>query len=68
MNVLRAIQVFSPSVTASLKFLKKAKDELFLNSSLQFYTYMENMYYFFQVHNVSNKYQCIPTLNADIAP
>lgn len=67
MNVLRAIQVFSPAVTASLKFLKEAADESFIDIDATV-LYMENMYHFFQVHNVSNRYQCIRTLNSDIAP
>jgi hypothetical protein len=48
MNVLRAIQIFAPTVTASLKFLQEAVDSRFLEVSSTI-SYMENMYHFFQV-------------------
>ena len=45
MNVLRAIQIFSPAVTTSLKYLKEAGDERFCNVEGTI-NYMENMYFF----------------------
>jgi hypothetical protein len=67
MNVLRAIQVFAPAVTSSLRFLKESGDPQFadVGSTVSF---MENMYVFFQVHNVSSRSQYIRSLDSTIAP
>jgi hypothetical protein len=67
MNVLRAVQIFSPSVTSMLKFLKEAGEPRFrdVDSTI---SYMENMYNFFQVHNVSSRSQYIRSLDSSIAP
>jgi hypothetical protein len=67
MNVLRAIQIFVPTVTASLKFLQEAGDSRFLEVSSTI-SYMENMYHFFQVHNVSNRQHYIRSLDSAVAP
>jgi hypothetical protein len=67
MNVLRAIQIFAPTVTASLKFLQEAGDSRFLEVSSTI-SYMENMYHFFQVHNVSNRQHYIRSLDSAVAP
>jgi hypothetical protein len=67
MNVRRAIQVFSPSVTAALRFLKEAGDEQFSDVDATI-SYMENMYHFFKVHNVSRRYQYTNTLDSSEAP
>jgi hypothetical protein len=56
MNVLRAVQIFSTTVTASIKFLKEAGDQDFQEVGPTI-TFMENMYKFFQIHNVSSKTQ-----------
>jgi hypothetical protein len=67
MNVLRAVQIFSPCVTSVLKFLKEAGEPRFrdVDSTI---SYMENMYNFFQVHNVSSRSQYIRSLDSSIAP
>ena len=67
MNVLRAIQVFHPTVTSSLRFLKDSGDSNFsgVSSTVNF---MEMMYNFFQVHNVSNKQHYIHSLDSSVAP
>lgn len=67
MNVLRAIQVFSPTVTSSLKFLKAAGDDRFVDADASIF-YMENMYHFFQVHNVSSRDHYLRSLDSSIAP
>ncbi|KAJ3651517.1 hypothetical protein Zmor_017552 [Zophobas morio] len=43
MNVLRAIQIFCPAVTSSLKFLKDTGDERFMNVDSTI-SYMKHMY------------------------
>ncbi|KAJ3651935.1 hypothetical protein Zmor_017939 [Zophobas morio] len=67
MNVLRAIQIFSPSVTASLKFLKEAGDPRFCNVDATI-SYLENMYKFFQIHNVSSRTYYIRSRDSTVAP
>jgi hypothetical protein len=69
MNVLRAVQIFSPSVTSMLKFLKEAGEPRFRDVAVvSTISYMENMYNFFQVHNVSSRSQYIRSLDSCIAP
>ena len=67
MNVLRAIQIFYPSVTAALKFLNENGHELFQNVSATT-KYLECMHHFFQIHNVSSKNQYIRSLDSSVAP
>ena len=47
MNVLRAVQIFSPTVTSALKLLKEEKYEDFVDSDATI-LYMENMFHFFK--------------------
>jgi hypothetical protein len=67
MNVLRAIQVFSPAVSSSLKFLQENNDARFqgVDATVK---YIETMYNFFQIHNVSNKNYYIRSLESAVAP
>ena len=67
MNVLRAIQIFSPAVTSSLKFLKDTGDERFMNVESTI-SYMKHMYHFFQFHNVSSTSHYIHSLDSTVAP
>lgn len=67
MNVLRAIQVFSPAVTSALQFLKDCGDERFSNCQSTI-SYMQNMHHFFLIHNVSNTKHYIHSLNSNAAP
>jgi hypothetical protein len=63
---LRAVQIFSTTVTASIQFLKEAGDQDFQKVGPTI-TFMENMYKFFQIHNVSSKTQYIRSLDSNIA-
>ena len=65
MDVLRAIQIFSPAVTTSLKYAKEAGDERFRNVDGTI-NYMEHMYFLFQIHNVSDRYHHIRVLDCTI--
>jgi hypothetical protein len=66
MNVLRAVQIFSPAITSSLQFLKTEDDRFSdVDSTI---TYMKNMYYFFQIHNVSSRRHYIESLDSSVAP
>jgi hypothetical protein len=67
MNVLRAIQVFSPAVSSPLKFLQENNDARFqgVDATVK---YIETMYNFFQIHNVSNKNYYIRSLESAVAP
>lgn len=67
MNVLRAVQVFSPPVTSALKLLKEDGYDNFIDADGTI-LYMENMYHFFQVHNVSTRRHYIHALDSTVAP
>jgi hypothetical protein len=51
MNILRAIHIFSPAVSSSLKFLQENKHPQFQNVDGTI-KYIETLYNFFQIHNV----------------
>jgi hypothetical protein len=67
MNVLRAIHIFSPAVSSSLKFLQENKHPQFqnVNGTIK---YIETLYIFFQIHNVSSRNYYIRSLNSAVAP
>jgi hypothetical protein len=67
MNVLRAIHIFSPAVSSSLKFLQENKHPQFqnVNGTIK---YIETLYNFFQIHNVSSRNYYIRSLNSAVAP
>jgi hypothetical protein len=67
MNVLRAVQIFSSTVTSSLQFLKETEDSSFQEVEPTI-IFMETMYKFFQIHNVSNRTQYIRSFDSNIAP
>ena len=67
MNVLRAVQIFSPTVTSALKLLKEEKYKDFVDSDATI-LYMENMFHFFQVHNISSRRHYIHALDSNVAP
>jgi hypothetical protein len=56
MNVRRAVEIFSPQVTAALSYLEKYKNPDFLGSQPTI-KFMEFMYTFFKIHDVSDKTQ-----------
>jgi hypothetical protein len=69
MNVLRAVQIFSPAIIAALKYLAA-----YNNSSFDFseahatIEYIENMNQFFKVHDVSDRVQHFKQLDPQCAP
>jgi hypothetical protein len=67
MNVLRAIHIFSPAVSSSLKFLQENKHPQFQNVNGKI-KYIETLYNFFQIHNVSSRNYYIRSLNSAVAP
>lgn len=70
MKVYPAVQIFSPPVTASLKYLSEHGGAEFdhFKSCLPTVVYMETMYKFFQVHDVSNRKQYIKCRDSNTAP
>ncbi|KAJ3660023.1 hypothetical protein Zmor_011679 [Zophobas morio] len=67
MNVMRAVQIFSPTVTATLRYLQESEDCRFQRVDATI-TFMKHMHYFFQIHNVSNRTYYIRSLDSSIAP
>jgi hypothetical protein len=75
MKVYPAVQIFSPAVTASLRYLAHHHehdnyDEEFPNfkDSIATIKFMENMYKYFQIHDVSNRTQYIHKRDPNTAP
>lgn len=69
MNVRRAVEIFSPPVTAAIKYLSQHQTSVFdFSNSNATVTYMETMYTFFQLHDVSGKIQHITQLEEKCAP
>lgn len=69
MNVLRAVQLFSPDVTTALKYLAKYNDSLTnfkeANATIQ---YLETIYKFFKLHDVSDRTQHFKQLDSNCTP
>ena len=70
MNVRRAVELFSPPVTAAIKYLA-VQDGVWnynFTTSVATVEYMEMMYKFFQIHDVSDRIQYVRQRNEDCAP
>lgn len=69
MNVLSAIQIFSPAVTATIEFMKDNHTRFVTNLNFADATstinFMKCMYKFFTVHDVSDKTQHLRQNNPD---
>ncbi|CAH1382837.1 unnamed protein product, partial [Tenebrio molitor] len=70
MKVRLAVQIFSPPVTAALRYIAHHGGEEFayFKDCSATVKYMENMYKFFQIHDVSNKTQHINQRDVNTAP
>ncbi|EFA03660.1 Transposable element P transposase-like Protein [Tribolium castaneum] len=67
MKVNLAVQLFSPKVTAALRYLEHHGGDFFRDCGATV-TYMENMYKYFQIHDVSNKKQYVEQRDSNTAP
>jgi hypothetical protein len=70
MKVKLAVQIFSPPVTASLRYLAHHASEEFshFKECMATVKYLENMYKFFQLHDVSNRSQHFRQRDLNTAP
>ncbi|EFA11970.1 Transposable element P transposase-like Protein [Tribolium castaneum] len=70
MKIYLAIQIFFPSVTASIQYLADHGGQEYphFKDSKATVTYMENIFKFFKIHDVSNRVQHIHQRDVNSAP
>jgi hypothetical protein len=67
MNVRRAVEIFSPQVTAAINYLDKYENQDFSDTG-ETVKFMEMMYSFFKIHDVNDRTQHIRQLDKSAAP